>query len=96
MVAAEDLRVPDLAPPVSNPDARALSRRVLADGVVRFVGEPVAVVVATDPYTAEDAAQLIDLELSDALGVELNELPLTPERVIAAARPNSDIYVAVP
>jgi 2-furoyl-CoA dehydrogenase large subunit len=29
---------------------------------VRFVGEPVAVVVATDRYTAEDAAELVDVE----------------------------------
>src|SRR5699024_1091083 len=29
---------------------------------VRFVGEPVAVVVATDRYTAEDAAELVRVE----------------------------------
>ncbi len=29
---------------------------------VRFVGEPVAVVVATDRYTAEDAAELVDID----------------------------------
>lgn len=29
---------------------------------VRFVGEPVAVVVATDRYTAEDAAELVDVD----------------------------------
>lgn len=29
---------------------------------VRYVGEPVAVVVATDRYTAEDAAELVDID----------------------------------
>ncbi|HEX8805634.1 MAG TPA: molybdopterin cofactor-binding domain-containing protein, partial [Candidatus Aquilonibacter sp.] len=33
----------------------------LAVGEARFVGEPVAVVVANDPYTARDAAELIDV-----------------------------------
>lgn len=32
---------------------------VLAKGVVRYVGEPVAMVVAEDPYLAEDAAELV-------------------------------------
>jgi CO/xanthine dehydrogenase Mo-binding subunit len=34
---------------------------VLADEVVRHVGEPIAMVVATDRYVAEDAAQLIQV-----------------------------------
>jgi carbon-monoxide dehydrogenase large subunit/6-hydroxypseudooxynicotine dehydrogenase subunit gamma len=32
---------------------------VLAESRVRYVGEPLAVVVATDPYIAEDAAELV-------------------------------------
>ncbi len=39
---------------------------VLALGKVRFVGEPVAVVVADDPYRAYDAIELIEVEY-DAL-----------------------------
>jgi len=35
----------------------------LADKVVRYVGDPVAVVVAEDRYVAEDACDLIDLDL---------------------------------
>jgi aerobic carbon-monoxide dehydrogenase large subunit len=34
----------------------------LASGRVRYVGEPVAVVVATDPYRAQDAADLIEVD----------------------------------
>jgi len=36
---------------------------VLAAGVVRYVGEPLAVVVAGDAYAAEDAAELVDLDI---------------------------------
>ena len=35
---------------------------LLADGEVRYVGEPVAVVVSEDPYGAEDAAELVAIE----------------------------------
>ncbi|MDP9478643.1 MAG: molybdopterin-dependent oxidoreductase, partial [Actinomycetota bacterium] len=42
---------------------------VLAKGRVRYVGEPVAVVLAEDAYLAEDAAELIE--------VEYEELPVT-------------------
>jgi carbon-monoxide dehydrogenase large subunit len=34
----------------------------LAQGDVRFVGDPVALVIATDRYAAEDAADLVDVE----------------------------------
>jgi len=39
---------------------------ILAAERVRYVGEPVAVVFATDPYVAEDAADLVTVEI-DAL-----------------------------
>jgi carbon-monoxide dehydrogenase large subunit len=42
---------------------------VLAVDEARYVGEPVAVVVAEDPYLAEDAAERVD--------VEYEELPVT-------------------
>ncbi len=44
---------------------------VLARGRVRYVGEPVAVVLAEDPYVAEDAAELVE--------VEYEELPVALE-----------------
>jgi aerobic carbon-monoxide dehydrogenase large subunit len=49
---------------------------ILAAGRIRYVGEPVAVVFAADPYAAEDAADLV--------GVEVEELPALTE---AAAAP---------
>ncbi len=38
---------------------------VLASGKVRYVGEPVAAVFATDPYVAEDAADLVAIEIAE-------------------------------
>jgi carbon-monoxide dehydrogenase large subunit len=42
---------------------------VLAAEVVRYVGEPLAVVLAEDPYAAEDAAELVDIEIEEAPAV---------------------------
>ena len=47
----------------ANPPAAAIvPGHVLAPGDVRFVGDPVALVVAGDRYLAEDALELIDIE----------------------------------
>ena len=45
-------------------ELRPYCQRVLAGERVRYVGEPVAVVIAEDPYLAEDAAELafVDIE----------------------------------
>jgi aerobic carbon-monoxide dehydrogenase large subunit len=51
---------------------------VLARGRVRYVGEPIAAVFATDPYLAEDAADLVV--------IEIEELPV----IIDAAAPVAD------
>ena len=46
----------------SIPDLKAPKHTVLAGDRVYFVGHPVAVVVAVDPYVARDAAELVDGE----------------------------------
>jgi len=50
---------------------------VLASGVVRYVGEPLAVVVADDPYAAEDAAELVE--------ADIGELPAVLDAATAAS-----------
>lgn len=60
---AADLSLAPLHPPIENSAAFSPPRPLLAQQVVRFVGEPVAVVVADDPYVAEDALDLIELDL---------------------------------
>ena len=44
------------------PGLERCQQRPLATGKVRYVGDPVAVVVAQDRYLAEDALELIDVE----------------------------------
>ena len=56
-------------------DSKPALHTVLADGVVRYVGEPIAVVVASDAYTAEDALELFN--------VEYEELPVVLDPLIA-------------
>ena len=49
----------------------AYRQTILATGRVRYVGDPVAAVFATDPYLAEDAADLVDVTV-EALPVLLD------------------------
>ncbi|MGH3358293.1 MAG: xanthine dehydrogenase family protein molybdopterin-binding subunit [Nocardioidaceae bacterium] len=50
---------------VQEVDLDAHLQPVLASTEVRYVGEPVAVVVAEDAYLAEDAAELVQLDIED-------------------------------
>ena len=74
VITADDLP-PGLRIPVRQPhpgiDFAPYLQAPLATGHVRYVGEPVAVVLATDPYLAEDAADLVSLDL-EALPVSLD------------------------
>jgi CO/xanthine dehydrogenase Mo-binding subunit len=50
---------------VSDPEAAApFLQPALACDHVRYVGEPVAIVLADDPYRAKDAAQLVNVEIT--------------------------------
>lgn len=66
---------------VMSPGQRDACTRCVAPEVVRFVGEPVAAVVAVDPFVAEDARALIQ--------VEYEPLPvvLTPTAALAPDAP---------
>ena len=70
VVSAADLDVGPLEIPLDNPDAVSPPRPLLATSVVRFVGEPVAAVLAESRYLAEDAAELVEIEYE-----ELEPLP---------------------
>jgi carbon-monoxide dehydrogenase large subunit/6-hydroxypseudooxynicotine dehydrogenase subunit gamma len=67
VLTAADL--PDVGPiPVRTRTEHELGRwlqPVLATERVRYVGEPVAVVLAEDAYVAEDAAELVEVTLED-------------------------------
>jgi carbon-monoxide dehydrogenase large subunit len=63
VVVASDLDTGPLVPPLDNVLAVATPRPLLGEGAVRFVGEPVAAVCADSRYAAEDAAELVDIDL---------------------------------
>lgn len=60
-----DIRIPIRLPFAESPEANQALQAPLARDVVRYVGEPVAVVVATDPYVAEDAAELVSVDTDE-------------------------------
>jgi aerobic carbon-monoxide dehydrogenase large subunit len=66
VITAED--IPDIRIPVRmmpSEEAVPVTQPPLARDVVRYVGEPLAVVLARDPYTAEDAAGDVEVEIAD-------------------------------
>ncbi len=60
-IAALETRIPIRVGPIAGLEHYLQS--ALAHERVRYVGEPIAVVVATDPYVAEDGADLVAVEL---------------------------------
>ncbi len=50
--------------PVPRAPVDQTPRRVLAEGDVRFVGEPIAIVLAESRYLAEDAAELVAVDIA--------------------------------
>ncbi len=59
------------------PEVSPFESPVIADGKVRFVGEPIAVVLASDPASAEDGR--------DAIALDIEQLPPVVERHAALA-----------
>ena len=67
VLTLDDLRphVTRVAMPLAQPSGairHVLDPPILADGEVRYVGEPVAAVIANNPYRAEDAAALVEID----------------------------------
>ncbi len=57
---------------------RDVAHPLLADGSVRYVGQPVAVVIATDRYTARDAALEVEIDVEPRPAVVDLERALEP------------------
>lgn len=64
----------------------------LADGKVRFVGEPVAIVVATDRYAAEDVAELVDVDYETLPPVPNVERAQADDVLLHEERGSNTIY----
>jgi carbon-monoxide dehydrogenase large subunit len=60
-----DVRIPIRLQFAETPEANRVLQPPLARDLVRYVGEPVAVVVADSPYAAEDAAELVELDFEE-------------------------------
>jgi carbon-monoxide dehydrogenase large subunit len=67
VLAGLDVQLPPIPVRVSPraADLQPYLQPVLAADRVRYVGEPVAVVLAEDPYLAEDGADLVDVEYKE-------------------------------
>ena len=84
VVTASDLtgRVNPIRAAARFPNFHASEWPILAGDIVRYQGEPVAAVVATSPYLAEDAAALVDIDyeplpvVTDAAAALTTETPL--------------------
>ena len=83
VLTAADL--PEL-PPLPCIDAeettRPFNQPVIASDKVRYVGEPVAVVVAEDRYVAEDVAELVDVDYEPLPAVADAERAMEPDAPI--------------
>jgi aerobic carbon-monoxide dehydrogenase large subunit len=71
--------VPPLTPRLVRAGAAILSRPILAGRRVRFVGEPIAAVVASSRYLAEDAAELVAVDYEPLAAVTSVEDALRPD-----------------
>jgi carbon-monoxide dehydrogenase large subunit len=83
VVTGEELRgvIGPVPCAVQIPDMKPAFRSVLAVEKVRFVGEPVAVVVASDRYAARDAVDLVEVDYDPLPAV------MDPEKSIAKGAP---------
>lgn len=80
VVTAADLT--DVAPvPEASEWAGAVGAFPLARGRVRYVGEAIAAVVACDRYVAEDAAELVDVDLEALPAVASIDAAIAPDAV---------------
>jgi carbon-monoxide dehydrogenase large subunit len=62
VIDAAELGLGPLCTPITAPSSWSPPRPLLADGVVRFAGEPVVAVAAESPYLAEDAIERVEVE----------------------------------
>jgi aerobic carbon-monoxide dehydrogenase large subunit len=84
--AATSLDLGDVAPiPIrlgARPALRPFLQPPLARRRVRYVGEPVALIVATDRYIAEDAAEAASVQYDPLPAQSTAEAALTPEATV--------------
>jgi aerobic carbon-monoxide dehydrogenase large subunit len=84
-----------IPPKVVHPDLQDFPRYPIPTDKVRYVGEPVAVVVATSRYIAEDALELIEVDYEPLPAVASTAAALAPgaPRVHDGATDNVAVHV---
>jgi len=78
------------------PGGDASPFRVLADTDVRFAGDPIAVVIATSRYIAEDACELIDVDIEPSTPVIGADAALAADAPVVHAGRADNIAGAIP
>src|SRR5689334_22487438 len=69
ITAADFKGVKKITPMLHKLNYKPVGQPVLADGVVRFVGEPIAAVVAASEESAEDIADQVELTINETAAV---------------------------
>jgi carbon-monoxide dehydrogenase large subunit len=64
------------------PDGEPYRQPVIAGKKVRYVGEPVAVIVASEHCIAEDAAELIEIEIDELPAVATHEIAASGQTLL--------------
>jgi carbon-monoxide dehydrogenase large subunit len=95
MVTAADLDgVQPIRPMLHKFNYVPIAQPILARDVVRFVGEPVAAVLAASPEEAEDLADQVDLEIEVSPPVVTADAALAPGAPLVHAEATGNVVVA--
>jgi len=78
---------------VAHPALQEMPRLPMALDEVHYVGEPVAVVIATSRYIAEDALELIDIDYEELPAISSTAAALAPGAPLAHLRAKDNIAV---
>ena len=94
---AEDLGLADITAVLDRPPHEFVptAMPVLARDKVRYVGEPVAIVVARDPYAVEDGVELAVVEYDELAPVMSDTAALAPGAVLVHAEAPANTLVDV-
>jgi carbon-monoxide dehydrogenase large subunit len=76
--------LPSIKPIMTSLVNATMGRRPLANDTVRFVGDPVAVVVTEHPYQGEDAVDLVDVDYDPLPAVVGMDTALADETILFA------------
>src|SRR5690348_8653048 len=79
LIRAADLAARPIRPMLHKFNYRPIEQPILAQDVVRFVGEPIAAVFASTAAQAEDAADHVEIEITESPAVRESGAALSPD-----------------